>query len=451
MSKDNTTDNQIINGVIWKQILIFFFPIAIGTLFQQLYNTADTIIVGRFVGTSGLASVGGTASVVTYQLVMIFTGLSSGATVIISQCFGAGDHERLHRGLHTAFAFAFIASIIISIAGWFATPWILSITKTPLSLMESSTTYLRIYFIGVLATFLYNMGSSIMRAIGDSKRPLYFLIICSFLNIALDLLFIIVFKMGVAGAALATIISQAVSAVLIVISLTRSYDQMKLELNKIRIHLPMLKAELRIGLPACVQTVMYGITNIVIQTSINSLGESTIAAWAAFGKVDVIFWAVNGAFGIAVTTFCGQNFGAGKLERVYKSVRSSLLMALLVGGSLLGTLMLLARPIFGLFTTDMEVIEIGVYMLMFMIPSYIIFIFVEIYTGALRGVGDVFIPTLITLGGVGLIRLPWLLFIVPLKNELSMVMISYPLAWIATALLLVPYYYYKKKRGFVRK
>lgn len=451
MSKDNTADNQIINGVIWKQILIFFFPIAIGTLFQQLYNTADTIIVGRFVGTAGLASVGGTASVVTYQLVMIFTGLSSGATVIISQCFGAGDHERLHRGLHTAFAFAFIASIIISISGWFATPWILSITKTPLSLMESSTTYLRIYFIGVLATFLYNMGSSIMRAIGDSKRPLYFLIICSFLNIALDLLFIIVFKMGVAGAALATIISQAVSAVLIVISLTRSYDQMKLELNKIRIHLPMLKAELRIGLPACVQTVMYGITNIVIQTSINSLGESTIAAWAAFGKVDVIFWAVNGAFGIAVTTFCGQNFGAGKLERVYKSVRSSLLMALLVGGSLLGTLMLLARPIFGLFTTDMEVIEIGVYMLMFMIPSYIIFIFVEIYTGALRGVGDVFIPTLITLGGVGLIRLPWLLFIVPLKNELSMVMISYPLAWIATALLLVPYYYYKKKRGFVRK
>lgn len=451
MSKDNTADNQIINGVIWKQILIFFFPIAIGTLFQQLYNTADTIIVGRFVGTAGLASVGGTASVVTYQLVMIFTGLSSGATVIISQCFGAGDHERLHRGLHTAFAFAFIASIIISISGWFATPWILSITKTPLSLMESSTTYLRIYFIGVLATFLYNMGSSIMRAIGDSKRPLYVLIICSFLNIALDLLFIIVFKMGVAGAALATIISQAVSAVLIVISLTRSYDQMKLELNKIRIHLPMLKAELRIGLPACVQTVMYGITNIVIQTSINSLGESTIAAWAAFGKVDVIFWAVNGAFGIAVTTFCGQNFGAGKLERVYKSVRSSLLMALLVGGSLLGTLMLLARPIFGLFTTDMEVIEIGVYMLMFMIPSYIIFIFVEIYTGALRGVGDVFIPTLITLSGVGLIRLPWLLFIVPLKNELSMVMISYPLAWIATALLLVPYYYYKKKRGFVRK
>lgn len=447
MSKTDIKENQIINGVIWKQILIFFFPIAIGTLFQQLYNTADTIIVGRFIGTAGLASVGGTASVVTYQIVMIFTGLSSGATVIISQCFGAGDSERLHRGLHTAFAFAIIASLFISIAGWFATPWILTITNTPDSLMHSSTIYLRIYFVGVLATFLYNMGSSIMRAIGDSKRPLYYLIICSFLNIGLDLLFIIVFKMGVAGAALATIISQAFSATLIIIALTRSYDQLKLNLRQIRIHLPLLKAELRIGLPACVQTVMYGITNIVIQTSINSLGENTIAAWAAFGKVDVIFWAVNGAFGIAVTTFCGQNFGAGKLDRVYKSVRSSLLMALLVGGSLLGTLMLLAKPIFGLFTTDMQVIEIGVYMLMFMIPSYIIFIFVEIYTGALRGVGDVFIPTLITLGGVGLIRLPWLLFVVPIKNELSTVMISYPLAWIATALLLVPYYYYRKKRG----
>ena len=450
MSRAESGENQIVNGVIWKQILIFFFPIAIGTLFQQLYNMADTIIVGRFVGTEALASVGGTASVVTYQIIMIFTGLSSGATVIISQCFGAGDSERLHKGLHTAFAFAIITSVILSVIGWFATPWILEVTKTPAEIMDSSITYLRIYFIGVLATFLYNMGSSIMRAIGDSKRPLYYLIICSFLNIGLDLLFIIVFKLGIAGAALATIISQAFSAVLIIRSLTKDYEQLRLTLSAIRIHPLLLKAELRIGLPACIQTIMYGITNIVIQTFVNSFSTTTVAAWAVLGKVDVIFWAVNGAFGIAVTTFCGQNFGAGKLDRVYKSVRISLCMALLVGCTLLGTLSVLADPIFGLFTTDMEVIEIGVYMLLFMVPSYIVYIFVEIFTGALRGVGDVLIPTIITLCGVGLVRLPWLLIMMPIRKELSTVMISYPLAWAATALFMVPYYFYRKKKRFVQ-
>jgi len=447
MSGINTKDNQIVNGVIWKQILIFFFPIAVGTIFQQIYNMADTIIVGRFLGTEALASVGGTASVITYQLVMIFTGLSSGATVIISQCFGAGDHERLHHGLHTAFAFAAIAGIFISIIGWFATPWILSVTKTPAEIMDGSITYLRIYFIGVLAIFFYNMGSSIMRAIGDSKRPLYFLIVCSILNIVLDLLFIIVFRMGIAGAAVATVISQAVSAVLIIRSLTKDYAQLKLELLKIRIHVPILKAELRIGFPACVQTVMYGITNIVIQTFVNSFDTTTAAAWAVLGKVDVIFWAVNGAFGIAVTTFCGQNYGAGKMDRVYKSVRTSLVMALFTGCSLLGTLALLAHPVFSLFTTDTAVIKTGVYMLLFMIPSYIIYIFVEIFTGALRGLGDVMIPTIITLCGVGLIRLPWLLIMTPIRKELSTVMISYPLAWAATALFMIPYYFYKKKKG----
>lgn len=451
MPKTDSKENQIINGILWKQILIFFFPIALGTIFQQIYNMADTIIVGRFIGTEALASVGGTASVVTYQIIMIFTGLSSGATVIISQCFGAGDAERLHRGLHTAFAFAVITSFVLSIVGWFAAPWILTVTKTPVEIIDNSITYLRIYFIGILATFIYNMGSSIMRAIGDSKRPLYYLILCSFLNIGLDLLFIIVFKMGIAGAAWATIISQAVSAVLIVRSLITDYEQLKLELRKIRIHPSLLKAELRIGLPACIQTVMYGITNIVIQTFINSFDTATVAAWAVLGKVDVIFWAVNGAFGIAVTTFCGQNFGAGKLDRVYKSVRVSLGMALLVGGSLLLTLALLAEPIFGLFTTDIKVVDIGVYMLLFMIPSYIVYIFVEIFTGALRGIGDVFIPTVITLCGVGLVRLPWLLIMMPIRKELSTVMISYPLAWAATALFMIPYYFYRKKKGYTRK
>ena len=210
--------------------------------------------------------------------------------------------------------------------------------------------------------------------------------------------------------------------------------------------MPILKSELRIGLPGGIQSCMYGLTNIIIQTAINGFGTDTTAAWAAFGKMDLIFWAVSGAFGVSITTFAGQNYGAGKLDRVYKSVRVSLAMSLSLCGSILVSLIIFAKPLFMLFTTDENVISIGVYMLIHIVPSYAIFIFVEIFTGALRGIGDVMIPTLITLGGVCLVRLPWILFVTPIYKELSTILVSYPLAWAATALLLIPYYFYRKKK-----
>ena len=444
MTKEKNGKNQITEGIIWKQLLLFFFPIVIGTLFQQLYNTADAVIVGRFVGKEALASVGGSASVITYQVFSFFTGLSSGATVIISQFFGAKDYMNLHRSLHTAYAFSIIVSILISIVGWFATPWLLAVTKTPEAIMGDSVLYLRIYFLGIIATLVYNMGSSIMRAIGDSKRPLYYLMFCCFLNIALDILLVIVFKMGIAGAAIATVISQAVSAVLVTRTLMFSYEDIQLQIRRIRLYLPILKSELRIGLPSSLQACMYGLTNIIIQTAINSFGTDTAAAWAAFGKMDMIFWAVSGAFGIAITTFTGKNYGAGKMNRVYQSVRTCLGMSLAICGSILVFLMLFAKPLFYLFTDDPNVISIGTYMLLHIVPSYAIFIFVEILSGALRGIGDVLIPTLITLGGVCGVRLPWILIMVPIRQELSTILISYPLAWGATILLLAPYYFYRK-------
>lgn len=441
--------NQITEGVIWKQLLIFFFPIMVGTLFQQLYNTVDAIIVGRFVGKQALASVGGSAAVLTNFVIGFFTGLSAGATVIISQFYGAKNLKQLSKGLHTAYAFSITVSLLISMIGWFATPALLHLLKTPSDVIPDSILYLRIYFLGMIFTLTYNMGSSIMRAIGDSRRPLIYLVICCGINIVLDILFVIVFHMGIAGAAIATVISQGASAILVTRSLMKSYGILKLELRSIRFHGALLKSELKIGLPGGIQSFGYSISNIIIQAVINDFGTDTAAAWAAYGKLDAIFWTVCGSFGIAITTFAGQNYGARKFNRVKKSVRVCLGMALGVCGSLIVFLMVFCRPLYHIFTTDYAVVDIGVYMLRLITPSYVIFIFVEIFSGALRGIGDVLIPSTITLGGVLLVRLTWILFVTPMTGELSTLLYSYPLAWGATALLLIPYYFHRRKQILV--
>ncbi|MBS5130608.1 MAG: MATE family efflux transporter [Lachnospiraceae bacterium] len=441
--------NQITEGVIWKQLLIFFFPIMVGTLFQQLYNTVDAIIVGRFVGKQALASVGGSAAVLTNFVIGFFTGLSAGATVIISQFYGAKNLKQLSKGLHTAYAFSITVSLLISVIGWFATPALLHLLKTPTDVIPDSILYLRIYFLGMTFTLTYNMGSSIMRAIGDSRRPLIYLVICCGINIVLDILFVIVFHMGIAGAAIATVISQGASAILVTRSLMKSYGILKLELRSIRFHGALLKSELKIGLPGGIQSFGYSISNIIIQAVINDFGTDTAAAWAAYGKLDAIFWTVCGSFGIAITTFAGQNYGARKFDRVKKSVRVCLGMALGVCGSLIVFLMVFCRPLYHIFTTDYAVVDIGVYMLRLITPSYVIFIFVEIFSGALRGIGDVLIPSTITLGGVLLVRLTWILFVTLMTGELSTLLYSYPLAWGATALLLIPYYFHRRKQILV--
>ena len=446
MNTTYKTKNQITEGVIWKQLLIFFFPIMVGTLFQQLYNTVDAIIVGRFVGKQALASVGGSSAVLTNFVIEFFTGLSAGATVVISQFYGARDLKRLSKGLHTAYAFSIAASILISVVGWFATPSLLHLLKTPAVVIPDSILYLRIYFLGIIFTLIYNMGSSIMRAVGDSRRPLMYLVVCCVINIILDIVLVIGFRMGIAGAAIATVISQGVSAVLVTRALMYSYGILKLELRAIRFHASLLKAELRIGIPGGIQSFGYSISNIIIQAVINDFGTDTAAAWAAYGKMDAIFWTVCGAFGIAITTFAGQNFGAGRYDRIKKSVRVCLGMALGVGGSLILFLFVFCRPLYHVFTTDQAVIDIGVFMLRMIIPSYVIFIFVEVFSGALRGIGDVLIPSAMTLGGVLLVRMVWVLVVTPMTGELSTLLYSYPLAWGATAILLVPYYFYRRKK-----
>ena len=400
MPKKDASVNQITEGVIWKQLLIFFFPIMLGTLFQQLYNTADAVVVGRFVGTKALAAVGGSTGQITNLIVNFFVALASGATVIIARYYGAKNKKDLNDTLHTAAALSVVGGILTTIAGIALAPVLLKMMKTPADVMPDSVTYLRIYFAGIIFVFIYNVGSAILRAVGDSTRPLYFLIVCCFINIFLDILLVVGFNMGVAGAAIATVISQVVSAILIIHALMKSTDMYRLEPRKIRFHKFLLVSIITIGLPAGIQSIMYNISNIIIQTSLNDLGTDTMAAYTAFGKIDAIYWMISGAFSVSIITFIGQNYGAGKYDRMKKSVKVCLLLDFIASLLVSALLLFLGQYLLKLFTTDPEVIRIGMEIIRIIAPSYVLFIFIEILSSALRGMGNVLVPMIMTCTGV---------------------------------------------------
>lgn len=438
--KGNGAINQITEGVIWKQLLLFFFPIVAGTFFQQLYNTVDTLVVGRYVGTNALAAVGGSAAQFINLIVGFFTGLTAGATVTISQYYGARHDQALKESLHCAYAFSIIGSIVISIIGILLTPTMLRLMNTSPETLADATNYLRIYFCGILFVFIYNMGSAILRAVGDSKRPLYFLIICCVVNIVLDLLLVVVFQLGVIGVAAATLISQAVSAILVTRALMRSEGGLKLSLKDIRLYPAMLRNQLRIGLPGGLQSCMYNVSNVIIQASINSFGTSTTAASAAYIKLDAFYWMINNAFGIAITTFVGQNFGANKKDRIGRSIRDCFLMDCSVTILISVLIVSFAGPLFRFFTTDPEVIEIGRHMAQIVSPFYLAFVPIEILAGSLRGMSNVMVPTLLTLGGVCVLRLVWVFAAVPLNPSVATLYFSYPLTWTVTSILFFIYF-----------
>ena len=446
MKRETQLANQITEGIIWKQLLIFFFPIVFGTFFQQLYNTIDTIIVGHFIGKSALASVGGSSTQIVNLVVGFFTGLSSGASVIIAQFYGARDERSVQESLHTAYAFSILGSIAISIPGILLAPHLLRWMNTPAELVQDSALYLRIYFAGILFVFIFNVGSSILRAIGDSKHPLYYLMVCCLLNIILDILCVVWLDMGVAGAAVATFFSQAASAVLVTRKLMVSGGILKLSLKKLRFHANVLRSLLRIGMPAGFQSIMYSLSNVIIQSALNSFGTDTVAAWSVYGKLDAVFWMISGAIGISITTFVGQNFGARKYGRVKKSVRVCLGIDALISGVLVIFFLLLRNPLFRIFTNDADVIRIGCEMMALITPCYMFFICIEVLSGALRGIGDVIIPTLITLGGVCLFRILWLFGALQIRPTVNAIILSYPVTWLTTSILFILYYLYRKRR-----
>lgn len=446
MINKNNTENPILTEPIMKQLLLFFFPILFGSLFQQFYNTCDAVIVGRYVGADALAAVGGSAGLIVNLVVGFFTGLAAGACVIISQSYGAEKYNEVSTAIHTAYAFSIAGGLLLTVIGIVFSPSILRMMNQPEEIMAESVLYLRIYFAGMLAIFIFNIASGIFRALGNSRLPLVYLVISSVINILLDLLFIIVLHMGVMGAATATLIAQVVSAVLITVSLTKLEARYCLRLNKIRINWEYMKKEFALGIPGGLQSVMYSISNMLVQASVNVFGTMTIAGWTADSKLESFFWVTNGAIGAAVTTFVGQNYGAGKKDRVIRGGLSGILCHIVFSSMFAVVFSLFAVPLLEIFTSDAEAILVGKTILCTVTPFYFLFSFVEIITACLRGVGDVLYPTILTLLSICIFRILWILIYLPMRPQISTIIILYPITWGVCAGVFLIYLYVRGYR-----
>lgn len=432
--------NGITEGVIWKQLLLFFFPIVLGTFFQQLYNTADAIIVGKAVGKEALAAVGGSTGTLINLLVGFFVGLASGASVIIAQLFGARRAQDVSRAVHTTIALALSSGALLTAVGLLCAGGILELMGTPQEVMTYALPYLNIYFLGMIPQLVYNIGSGVLRAVGDSRRPMLFLICAALTNIVLDILLVLGLNLGVRGAAIATVLSQVVSAVMILVSLCHAQPVYRLHFRRIRFHGDMLACIVRIGLPAGLQSVMYSLSNMIIQASVNGFGTDVMAAWTAYGKIDGLYWMMVSAFGVSITTFAGQNFGARRYDRMRRSVRVCLGMAAGVTVFMTALILAVGRPMLGMFTDDAHVVETGMSIIRLIVPTWITYLCIEILSGAMRGAGDSLMPTLMTLTGVCLMRVFWVTVVVPRVHQLPVLMLSYPITWVITSCMFIVYY-----------
>ena len=432
--------NRILEGSIYKNIMMFFLPIWMGTFFQQLYNTADAGIVGNFVGKQALAAVGGPTGTIINLLIGFFVGLSGGASVVVAKYYGARMGEQSEKALHTAVALSIAGGILLMAVGIPFSPYALKMMGTPADIMDYACTYIRIYFAGSVFNMIYNIGSGILRAMGNSRKPLQFLIVASLVNIVLDIILVAVFKMGVAGVGIATVISQIVSAVLVIGSLKHMRGPISFSWQNLSMEKSMCSEIFTIGIPAGLQSVMYSLSNIIIQSSINSFGTDTVAAWTAYGKLDAVFWMTVSSFGITATTFVSQNFGAGNYDRMRRCIKAC--AALAAGFSVALSLMLyVGCPVFyQLFTRDARVIDIGVKVIHSLTPFYVVYVGVEVLSGSLRGVGDSLIPTVITTIGVCVLRVAWVALAVPLNPVFDTVILSYPITWTVTSIAFIIYY-----------
>ncbi len=432
---------RLTEGKIWTQMLLFFFPIFVGTLFQQFYSMIDAVILGRFVGKQALAAVGGSDAEIISLLVNFFVGLSSGASVVISQHYGARRRDALRGAVYTAMVLAVACGLLLTVVGMCFPAWILSLLDTPADTFAYAEDYLRWYFAGMVPSMLYNMGSGVLRAVGDSRRPFFYLVACCFFNVGLDLLLVVVVPLETAGAAVATSVSQVLCAALVLRALLKTEDDHRLCLSKDNFSAVQLKQMLRIGLPAGVQSSMYGIANLFLQTAINGLGTNSVAAWAAFRKIDSCYWPVSGAMGVTVTTFAGQNFGARRYDRLKTVIRTGIWLhgAFTVFFSTVACLF--RDPLLALFNDDTDVLREGGQLMLAMAPYYVLYFVTEILSGATRGVGESLKPALLTLGGTCLLRLVYLFCFVGEHATNEKIAFSYPLTWGVTSLLFILYYW----------
>lgn len=427
-------------GSTVRHLILFSLPLLAGNVFQQLYNLVDTWTVGNFVSNEAFSAVGSVTPIVN-MLIGAFIGLSSGAGVVISQFYGAHDDEKVHNAVHTAMLMTLILGVILTVLGELFIPLSLRMMDTPPEVVPESTAYLRIYFGGLMGLLIYNMGSGILRAVGDSKRPFYYLVVCAVVNIALDLLFVLKFHMGVGGVAWATIIAQAVSAVLVVIELMRYDASIKLKIGDLKINPPMLGKIVKIGIPAALQMAITAFSNIFVMGYINFFGADCMSGWTAYNKIDMLMFLPMQSIALASTTFVGQNLGSGQAERAKKGSRIALFLAMGITAVLLVPVMLFAPQLTAFFNSKPEVVEYGTMLLRYISPFYLLTCINQVYSGALRGAGDSTAPMIFMLCSFVLFRQCYLYVMAHyISNTVLPIAMSYPAGWLVCSLITLVYY-----------
>ena len=440
MSEAKAVSVDLTKGPIGKQILQFTVPLLLGNIFQQFYNAADTVIVGKFVGREALAAVGSSGALINL-LVSILMGVAVGAGVVVSRYYGAKQYTEMRATIHTTIAFGLIAGAVMSVLGVAITPVILRWMQTPESVMASSVLYFRIYFAGVLTTVMYNIGSGIYRALGDSKRPLYFLIISTIINIVLDLLFVAVFHMGIGGAAVATVVAQGLSMVLVFYKMMREDTVYRVSWREIRIHRRFLRQIIAIGLPSGIQNGIVSLSNVVVQSNINSFGDIAMAGCGAYNKLDGFALLPAGSFSLALSTFVSQNIGAEQYDRAKKGAAFGLVAAMAIS-ELAGVFIYFAAPqLVGFFNDDPEVIRYGVLMARNIVYAYALVAYSNAMAGVLRGAGLSRVPMFVMVGCWCVLRVIWIQIMVPLTQDIRMVFWSYPITWVVSVTILTIYFF----------
>lgn len=442
MKRENV---NLTEGVIWKSLLTFTLPLLLSALLQQLYNTVDLLIVGRFAGKIDMAAIGASGAI-TVLVVALFMGLSTGASVLVAQHYGAKDRAALSKVVHTNFAIALYGGLVLTIFTVIFTPQFLAWIDTPPEVMGPAVRYLRILFAGLIPVMVYNMGSAVLRSVGDSVRPFNFLAIAAGLNIVLDLIFVGAFKMGAVGAGIATVLAQSVSGILVLLSLLKTTDIYRLRMKRIRFHKESLERIVAIGLPAAVSGGLISLSNVIIQAQINVFGARAIAGVAAASRVDGFVFTSLEAFALAITTFVGQNIGAKKPKRLKSGIITALVMTLLFVASVSSILVIFRTPLMKIFTSEKDVIFYGTKMIVILAPFYVIFSVTEVLSGAIRGSGTAVPIMIITLIGMFIIRLGWIFTAMPMYKTIDIICWSYPISWVFTCIMTLIYYFKGKWR-----
>ncbi len=429
------------SGSISKRMVSFALPLLLGNLFQQLYNTVDSLIVGNFLGSTALAAVSSSGSLI-FMLIGFFSGISAGAGVVVSRYFGAEDEDGIHCAVHTTVAFGLVAGVVMTVAGILLSPQILLWMGTPESVMPESVTYLQVYFYGSLGFVMYNIFVGILQAVGDSRHPLYYLMISSVINLVLDIVFIENFHTGVGGAALATVISQVFSAILCLIQLLRTHESYRLSIADIRFDVKMLKQIIRIGLPSGVQNSIIAFANVVVQSYINAFGEMAMAGYGAYSKIEGFAFLPINSFTMAMTTFVGQNLGARQEERTKKGARFGILTTVILAELIGVGVFLLAPQLIAAFDSTPDVIYFGVEKARTAALFYFLLAFSHSVAAVLRGAGKAVVPMVIMMAFWCVIRVAFLAVSIPLTHAIQMVYVVYPLTWGLSSLVF--FFYYKR-------